>query len=334
MAARTTIEVEGRSVSLSSPDRVVFPEQGWTKRDVAEHFVRCLPGAFRGVRDRPCVLKRWPHGVGEPPFFQKRAPASAKATALVYYPSGRSARMFVPREPADVLEMVQLGCIDLNPWAVRADDLDRPDELRVDLDPSEGSGFEEVRAVAAVCRDVLDEHGLAGWPKTSGSRGIHIYARIEPRWTFTEVRRACLALGREVERRSPELATTAWWKEERHGVFVDYNQNARDRTIASAYSVRPTGLVSTPFRWAELATVDPAEYTLTAFPVRWDSVRDLTEGIDEAVGVLDGLLELSRRDEEQGLGDAPWPPHFPKQPGEPRRVMPSRRKRSSKGAGD
>jgi bifunctional non-homologous end joining protein LigD len=218
--------------------------------------------------------------------------------------------------------------VDLNPWPVRAEDLDHPDELRIDLDPTPGVAFADVRDIALAVRQVLEEHDLTGWPKTSGNRGLHVYARIRPVWSFTEVRRAALALGREVERRAPDVATTAWWKEERRGVFLDYNQNARDRTIASAYSVRHTGRVSTPLRWDEVATVEADAFPMDTFPARWSEVGDLTEGIDEAVGDLDGLLQLARRDEEGGLGDAPWPPHFPKQEGEPTRAQPSRRRES------
>jgi DNA primase len=222
--------------------------------------------------------------------------------------------------------MAQLNCLDLNPWPVRAEHLDAPDELRVDLDPTPGVPFAEVRQVALVVRDVLGEHDLVGWPKTSGNRGLHVNVRIHPEWTFTAVRRAALALAREVERRMQGVATSVWWKEERHGVFVDYNQNARDRTVASAYSVRQTGLVSAPLAWDEVAEVDPRDFPLDRFAERYAAVGDLTEGIDAAAGRLDGLLDLAHRDEEQGLGDAPWPPHFPKQDGEPPRVQPSRRR--------
>jgi bifunctional non-homologous end joining protein LigD len=325
----THVEVDGINVRVSSPGKVMFPEQGWTKLDVVEHYVACAEGALRGVDRRPCVLKRWNNGVAGEPFFQKRAPKdAAHEYATIRFPSGRSADLLVPRHAADVVWMAQLNCLDLNPWAVRAEDTDRPDELRVDLDPTPDAGFEDVRQVALEAREVLTEHGLVGWPKTSGSRGIHVYARIEPEWSFTEVRRAALALAREVERRMPGTATTAWWKEERHGVFVDYNQNARDRTVASAYSVRQTGLVSAPLHWDEVDDVDPRDFPLDRFAAgRYQAVGDLSEGIDEAVGRLDALLELARRDEEDGLGDAPWPPHFPKQEAEPPRVQPSRRRR-------
>jgi bifunctional non-homologous end joining protein LigD len=328
--SETHVDVEGHRVRVSSPDKVMFPEQGWTKLDVVEHYIACREGALRGVRDRPTVLKRWPKGVGEEPFFQKRAPKGTDPDhdfATIRFPSGRQADLFVPTHPADLVWMAHLNCVDLNPWPVRADAVDRPDELRIDLDPTPEVGFAAVRETALLCRDVLDEHGLVGWPKTSGSRGIHIYARIERRWDFTEVRRAALALAREVERRRPDLATSAWWKEERHGVFIDYNQNARDRTIASAYSVRPTGYVSAPLRWDEVAGADPRDFPMDRFAAeRYAAVGDLTAGIDETIGSLDGLHALARRDAEGGLGDAPWPPHFPKQEGEPVRVNPSRRR--------
>ena len=325
----THVEVDGVRVRISSPSKVMFPARGWTKLDLVEHFLTCWPGALRGVAGRPTVLKRFNRGVDADPVFQKRAPRSdpAHEFATVRFPSGRSADMFVPRRAADVLWLAQQNCVDLNPWPVRAEDLDHPDELRIDLDPTPGVEFADVRRVALEVRDVLAEHDLVAWPKTSGNRGMHVYARISPSWTFTAVRRAALALGREVERRLPGVATTAWWKEEREGVFLDYNQNARDRTVASAYSVRPTGLVSTPLTWDEVPDVDPRDFPMDHFPQRWSERGDLTDGIDEAVGHLDGLLELARVDEAGGLGDAPWPPHFPKQDGEPTRAQPSRRRR-------
>ncbi|CAN5581382.1 MAG: ATP-dependent DNA ligase [Euzebyaceae bacterium] len=324
-----TVDVAGEPVRVTSPGKVLFPEQGWTKMDLVSHFIGCADGALRGVYGRPTVLKRWREGVAGKPFFQKRAPKDSEHEyATITFPSGRSADLLVPREPADLVWMAQLGCLDLNPWPVRAEAVDRPDELRVDLDPVPGVDFGAVRTVALETREVLAEHDLVGWPKTSGNRGIHVYVRIEPEWTFTAVRRAALALAREVERRVPQLATSKWWKEERHGVFLDYNQNARDRTIASAYSVRQTGLVSAPLRWDEVADVDPRDFPLDRFVAdRYGAVGDLSEGIDEAVGRLDGLLALARRDQEQGLGDAPWPPHFPKQDDEPMRVQPSRARR-------
>ena len=326
MASEAThIDTIDGPVRLSSPDRVVFPDRGWTKRDVAEHFARCGPGALRGVRDRPTMLKRWPRGVAGDPFYTKRAPKGAPRTVDVRFPSARPGTMILPGSVADVVWMAQMNALDLHPWNARVPDLEHPDELRIDLDPTDGFGFAHAREVAATIRDLLAELGLVGWPKTSGNRGIHIYVRIRTEWDFFEVRRAGLALAREVERRNP-LATTSWWKEERRGVFIDYNQNARDKTVASAYSVRHTGLVSTPFRWDELATIDPADFDMMAFRDRWDDVGDLTEGIDAAAGRLDRLLELVAADDERGLGDAPWPPHYPKQPGEPPRVQPSRRR--------
>ncbi len=328
-AEEVTVDAGGVGVRVTSPGKVLFPEQGWTKADLVEHFLGCADGALAGVFGRPTVLKRWREGVAGKPFFQKRAPRdSAHEYATISFPSGRTADLLVPRHPADLVWMAQLGCLDLNPWPVRAEDVDHPDELRIDLDPGPGVPFADVRTVALASGEVLVEHGLVGWPKISGSRGIHVFVRIAPEWSFTAVRRAALALAREVERRLPDLATSKWWKEERHGVFLDYNQNARDRTVASAYSVRPTGLVSAPLRWDEVADVEPRDFPLDRFvSERYAAVGDLTAGMDDAVGRLDGLLDLARRDEEQGLGDAPWPPHFPKQDDEPPRVQPSRRRR-------
>ena len=325
--AEIHIEVAGRSVRVSSPDKVVFPDPGQTKLDVVEHFLHCASGAVRGVRHRPTSLKRWPNGAAEPFFFTKRAPGTITHATPVRFPSARPGNMPYVEDIADIVEQVQLGVLDLNPWNARIEDLDHPDELRLDLDPTEGFDFDHCRDVAAECKGLLDELGLVGWPKTSGNRGIHVYVRIEPRWDFFEVRRAGLALAREIERRAPGLATTAWWKEERRGVFIDFNQNARDKTIASAYSVRHTGLVSAPFTWAELESIDHRQMTMAAFPDRWADVGDLTEGIDEAAGDLTGLMEMVAADEERGIGDAPWPPHYPKQPGEPPRVQPSKRRK-------
>ncbi len=322
-----TVTAAGRDVRLTSPDKVLFPDRGWTKLDVVEHYLRCGEGAVRGVRRRPCSLKRWPNGVTEPFFFTKRAPSTIREAVAVRFPSARPGRMAVVDDVSDIVDQVQLGCIDLNPWTSRAEDVDHPDEMRLDLDPTEGFTFEHCREVAEATRILLAELGFVGWPKTSGSRGIHIYVRLLPRWTFREVRRAVLAFARELERRLPDLATTAWWKEERRGVFVDYNQNARDKTIASAYSLRHTGLVSAPFTWDELATIDPAAMTLNGFRSRWDRIGDLTTGIDDDAGNLEPLLSMVRADEERGLGDAPWPPHYPKQSGEPPRVQPSKRKK-------
>jgi DNA ligase D-like protein (predicted polymerase) len=324
--AEITVSAAGRDVRVTNPEKVLFPGPGWTKLDVIEHYLRCEEGAVRGARRRPCSLKRWPNGVTEAFFFTKRAPSTIREAVAVRFPSARPGRMAVVDDVSDIVDQVQLGCLDLNPWTSRAEDLDHPDEMRLDLAPTEGFTFADCRAVAEASRILLDELGLVGWPKTSGSRGIHIYVRLLPRWTFHQVRRAGLAFARELERRIPDLATTAWWKEERRGVFIDYNQNARDKTIASAYSVRHTGLVSTPFTWQELATVDPTAMTLDGFRERWERVGDLTAGIDDTPGDLEPLLAMVRADEERGLGDAPWPPHYPKQPGEPPRVQPSKRR--------
>jgi len=326
------LEVGGRAVRVTNPDKVYFPDAGYTKRDLVEYYLAVGEAALRGVRDRPLILKRFVDGIGEEPFFQKRAPAKRPdwiSTARVTYPSGRSADLVVADEVADLAWMANLGCVDLNPWPVRASDVGHPDELRVDLDPTPEASFADVRKVAVLVGEVLTELGYASFPKTSGSRGIHINVRIEARWGFDEVRRAALALAREVERRAPEIATTAWWKEERHGVFIDYNQNARDRTVAAAYSVRavPDARVSCPLDWDEVAGVDPAAFTLRTVPARLAERGDPTAAIDDVAHSLDPLLELVARQEEEGQGDAPWPPHFRKQPGEPTRAQPSRRKK-------
>ncbi len=325
------LEVAGRTVKVTNPDKVFFSARGETKLDLVRYYVAVGDGALRGVFLRPTVLKRFPDGAEGEPFFQKRVPAKGRPewldTVTVSFPSGRSAEELCPTDVAHVAWAANLGCIDLNPWAVRRTDVDKPDELRIDLDPQPGVTFEGVRRVAQCVHEVLDEHSLRGYPKTSGSRGIHINLRIEPAWGFLDVRRAALALGREVERRMPEMATTAWWKEERgERVFIDYNQNARDRTIASAYSVRANaeGRVSCPIEWDELADVDPSDLTLATVPARWASGIDPDAGIDEVAHSLEPLLELARRDEAGGLGDAPWPPNFPKMAGEPKRVQPSR----------
>ncbi|MFQ5523584.1 MAG: DNA polymerase domain-containing protein [Acidimicrobiia bacterium] len=328
MADSVTAEIAGEEVVITHPGRVVFPEQGWTKMDVVSHYLLVAEGALRGVRGRPTMLKRYLKGVEEDPIYQKRAPKNTPfETVQIRFPSQRPGWMIVPRTEADVIRLVQLGCLDFHPWPVRAEDTDHPDELRLDLDPTPGFTFDHIRRAAAGARELLEEAGLVGWPKTSGSRGIHIYVRIEPRWDFFQTRRAVLAFARELERRMVGLVTTAWWKEEREGVFIDYNQNARDKTMSSAYGVRPTGYVSTPFAWDELEDIRIEDFPLDRFPKRWEAVGDLTEGIDEAVGRIDTLLEWVARDEEKGLGDAPWPPHYPKMPGEPPRVQPSRRRR-------
>ena len=329
---QTVIEVAGREVVITNPDKVFFPHTGHTKLDLAKYYAAVAEGALRGIAGRPIVLKRYVDGAEGEPFFQKRAPAQHPAwieTVELRFPSGRTAREIVVRDAAQLLWIVNLGCIDLNPHPVRADDLDHPDELRVDLDPGPGVPWDDVRRVALIVREMLDEHGLRGWPKTSGSRGMHVNVRIERRWTFDQVRRAALALAREVERRAPGQATSKWWKEERHGVFLDYNQNAKDRTVASAWSVRPTrdARVSMPLAWDEVVDCDPAAFTLSTAPARLAERGDASEGIDAAAGSLERLLELSAAHEAAGLGDAPWPPHYRKQGDEPPRVAPSRRKR-------
>jgi bifunctional non-homologous end joining protein LigD len=325
------VEVAGRSVPVSHPDKVYFPQTGHTKLDLVRYYLSVADGALRGAGGRPMVLKRYVNGAEGEPFFQKRAPSSRPnwiETVELSFPSGRTAEEVVIEDAAGLAWVVNLGCIDLNPHPVRADDLDHPDELRVDLDPVPGVDWAQIIRVALVAREVLADFGLTGWPKTSGSRGMHIYARIEPRWVFSEVRRAAVALAREVERRAPQDATSRWWKEERHGVFVDYNQNAKDRTIASAYSVRPTpdARVSSPLTWDEVPDCRPEEFTIDTMPARFAALGDVGAGIDAAVGSLGPLLDLAARDEAAGLPDAPWPPHFIKQAGEQPRVQPSKRR--------
>jgi bifunctional non-homologous end joining protein LigD len=325
------VEVAGRSVPVSHPDKVYFPRTGYTKLDLVRYYLSVADGALRGVAGRPMVLKRYVNGAESEPFFQKRAPSSRPdwiETVELSFPSGRTAEEVVVQDAAGLVWVANLGCIDLNPHPVRADDLDHPDELRVDLDPVPGVDWAQIIRVALVAREVLADLGLTGWPKTSGSRGMHVYARIEPRWTFSEVRRAAVALAREVERRAPQDATSRWWKEERHGVFVDYNQNAKDRTVASAYSVRPTpdARVSTPLTWDEVPDCRPQAFTIDTVPERFALLGDVGAGIDAAAGSLGPLLELAARDEAAGLPDAPWPPHFVKQAGEQSRVQPSKRR--------
>jgi bifunctional non-homologous end joining protein LigD len=332
----TTVSVCGQELRVSNPGKLFFPERKLTKLDLVEYYVECAEAVVRGLRDRPTVMKRWVDGVEGKPFFQKRVPDSAPEwlqTATVTFPSGRHARELVPNDAAHLVWGVNLGVIDWNPWAVRRSDLDHPDELRVDLDPQPDVPFSQVREVALIVREVLDAHGLLGFPKTSGSRGIHIYVRVAPEHDFLQVRTAALALAREVERRMPGRATTRWWKEEREGVFIDYNQNARDRTIASAYSVRavPDARVSCPLEWDEVADVEPGELTLQTVPARLRERGDPSASIDERPGRLDSLLELAARDEREGLGDAPRPPHFRKQKGEPPRVQPSRARKAGAG---
>jgi DNA ligase D-like protein (predicted polymerase) len=324
----TMIEAAGREVRLSNPGKVYFPRPGWTKLDLVEYYLTTAEAVTIHLRERPTVMKRFVNGIMEEPIWQKRVPKNIPdwlQTATVAFPSGRTAEELVANDAAHLAWAVNLGVIDFNPWPARRADLDAPDELRVDLDPTPGVGWDDVRRTALVVRDVLAEHGLRGYPKTSGSKGIHVNVRIVPEWDSLGVRRAALALAREVERRAPDLATSKWWKEERHGVFVDYNQNARDRTVASCYSVRPTpdARVSCALDWDEVADVEPGDLRLDTVPARLRE-RDPAADIDASAGTLDGLLDLARRDEEGGLGDAPWPPHFPKQKGEPKRVQPSR----------
>jgi bifunctional non-homologous end joining protein LigD len=332
------LEVQGREIRVTNPDKIYFPARGITKLDVVRYHVEVAEASLHGCRDRPVVLHRYPDGVEGGEFYQKRIPKGAPEwvqTTTITFPSGRTATMPVMVDAAHLAWHATLGCLDINPWPVRSDDVDHPDELRVDLDPVPGVPFADVRDVALVTRDVLEEHGMRGFPKTSGKRGIHVNVRIEPKWSFTKVRRAGLALAREVERRIPK-ATSAWWKEERHGVFLDYNQNARDRTVASAYSIRPVpdALVSAPLEWDEVADVDPEALTFETVPVRLRERGDPGAAIDEIAHALEPLLELADRDEREGLGDAPWPPHFPKGEDEPPRVQPSkRRKPPSAGTG-
>ena len=325
------LELDGFEVSISNPNKIYFPDAGITKRELVDYYLAVADGALLGVRDRPMALKRFVDGITGEAFFQKRAPKSVPEfvrTVELSFPSGRTADEVVVSNRAALAWVVNLGCVDLNPHPVRDDDLEHPDELRADLDPGPGVPFADVRSVALVVRDVLADHGLTAFPKTSGSRGIHVYARIERRWGFPEVRRAALAMAREVERRAPDISTSKWWKEERHGVFIDYNQNAKDRTVASVYSVRPvpTATVSAPMTWDEVPHAELGDFTLRTMPERYARLGDVGAGIDEAVGSLEGLLELSACDEAAGQGDAPWPPNYAKQPGEPPRVQPSRRR--------
>jgi bifunctional non-homologous end joining protein LigD len=331
---KTVIEVAGREIAVSNPQKVYFPRTGHTKLDLVRYYLTVADGALRGVAGRPMALKRFVNGAEEEPFFQKRAPSSRPSwieTAELRFPSGRTADEVVLWDAAGLAWVANLGCIDLNPHPVLVSDLDHPDELRVDLDPVPGVSWSQIVDVALVARTVLSDYGLTGWVKTSGSRGMHIYARISPSWAFSDVRRAAVAVAREIERRTPDLATSKWWKEERHGVFVDYNQNAKDRTVASAYSVRPLpdARVSTPLSWDEVPSCDPAEFTIDTVPARFARVGDPWSGIDEAVGSLEPLLEQAARDEAAGLPDAPWPPHYEKQTGEEARVQPSKRRAPS-----
>jgi bifunctional non-homologous end joining protein LigD len=329
------LEVAGHTVRISSPSKPYFSKGvQLTKLDIVRYFLAVAPGALRGIVDRPVVLKRFVNGAEAEPFYQKRAPSDLPdwmRTVTLSFPSGRTADEVVVDEAAGLAWIVNLGCMELHPHPVRTGDLDHPDELRVDLDPQPGVGWNDVRIVAMEVKALLDELGLVAWPKTSGSRGIHINIRIEPRWNFTEVRRAALALARAVERRC-SLASSKWWKEERHGVFLDYNQNAKDRTTCSAFSVRPLpdARVSTPLRWDEVMRCDPADFTVLTIPDRFAKIGDPHAAMDEHAGVLDALLTMAERDEAEGLGDAPWPPHFRKMEGEPARVQPSKARSSGK----
>ena len=330
----TVLNIAGREVSISNPAKILFPEAGHTKLDLVNYYLSVAEGALRGAGGRPNVLVRHPNGVGEEFFYQKRAPESRPdwiEVVALKFPSGRIAEEVVPRDAAALAWMANLACLELHPHPVRAEDLDHPDELRVDLDPVPGIDWRQVQDVAKVVRATLDDFGLIGWPKTSGSRGIHVNVRIHQQWTFPEVRRAAVALAREVERRAPAIATSKWWKEERHGVFIDYNQNAKDRTVCSAFSVRPRpdARVSTPLTWEEIDACDPADFTMKTMPAWFNSNGDRHAEIDRHAGSLAPLLELSARHEAEGQGDAPWPPQYAKQPGEPPRVQPSRARKSS-----
>jgi DNA ligase D-like protein (predicted polymerase) len=336
MAAKTereVLDIDGHEVAVTNPRKVLFPDAGHTKLDVVQYYLAVAEGALRGSGGRPNVLVRYPNGIGEEFFYQKRAPESRPEwidVVTLKFPSGRVATEVVPRDRAALAWMANLACLELHPHPVRAENLDHPDELRVDLDPVPGVPWSQVREVAAVVGATLADFGLAGWPKTSGSRGMHIYVRIAQRWTFSDVRRAAVAFAREIERRVPALATSKWWKEERHGVFVDYNQNAKDRTIAGAYSIRPKpdARVSAPLAWDEVAACDPRDFTLATMPARFAKVGDRHDAIDGAAHSLDALLELADRQKREGQADAPWPPQYAKGDDEPTRVQPSRRRRA------
>ena len=334
--AAEVLSVDGQEVRVTHPDKPYFSKEiRLTKLDLVRYYLSVAPGALNGIRNRPIVLKRFVNGAEAEPFYQKRAPGDLPAwlrTTTLSFPSGRTADEVVVDNAAGLAWVVNLGCIELHPHPVRTGHLHHPDELRVDLDPGPGVGWADVRHVAVEVKDLLAENGLRGWPKTSGSRGMHVIVRIEPRWSFTEVRRAALALSRAVERRAPALASSKWWKEERHGVFLDYNQNAKDRTTCSAYSVRPLpdARVSTPLGWEEVPTCEPADFTVLTVPARFLESGDPHAGIDANAGSLEGLLQLAARDEAEGLGDAPWPPHFRKMEGEAPRVAPSRARSAAK----
>jgi len=335
---QVVLDVAGREVAISHPRKLYFPEARVTKLEVVRYYLAVAEGALRGAGGRPNVLVRYANGIHGDFFYQKRAPASRPPwieVVALRFPSGRAAEEVVPRDAAALAWMANLGCLELHPHPVRAEDLEHPDELRIDLDPVPGIGWSQLQDMARVVQEVLADFGLVGWPKTSGSRGIHVNVRIHRRWSFTQVRRAALAFAREVERRAPRLATSKWWKEERHGVFLDYNQNAKDRTVAGAYSVRPTpdARVSAPVTWEELFECAPEDFTLRTMPARFAAIGDRHAGIDGSPCSLDAILELSAQQEAAGLGDAPWPPHYAKQAGEPPRVQPSRRKAGPRPSG-
>ena len=325
------LTIAGREVAISNPRKVLFKDAGHSKLDVVRYYLAVAEGAIRAAGNRPNVLVRYPNGIDGEFFYQKRAPESRPPwidVVALKFPSGRTAEEVVPRDAAALAWMANLACLELHPHPVRDDDLDHPDELRIDLDPVPGIEWPQIRTVATVVHATLSDFGLVGWPKTSGSRGMHVNVRIERRWTFPQVRRAALAFAREIERRAPALATSKWWKEERQGVFLDYNQNAKDRTVAAAYSIRPNpdARVSAPLAWDEIESCDPADFTLVTMPDRFARIGDPHAGIDQHAGTIEPLLELSARHERDGLGDAPWPPHYRKQPDEPARVQPSRRR--------
>ena len=332
-AKHEMFEVDGQEVRVSNPDKVLFPQRGFTKRDVVQYFLAVGEAAVHGARNRPTVMRRFPDGIEGENFYQKRVPESRPdwlQTVMITFPSGRTADELVMADVAHLIWMANLASLELHPWPVRNTDVDHPDELRVDLDPTPRIPFASVRKVAYVAKEVLEEHGLTGYPKTSGKRGIHILCRIEPKWEFTEVRVAALAMAREIERRT-DLATTEWWKENRRGVFVDYNQNARDRTVASAYSIRPVpdATVSMPITWDEVETAKAKDFRLDTVPALLEKRGDALQGIDDKAASLDSLLQLAERDQKEGLSDAPWPVHHPKMPGEPTRVNPSRAKKKT-----
>ena len=333
---KEVLTVAGREVPISNPDKVLFSKAGYTKADLVRYYLAVADGALRAAGGRPNVLVRYPNGIEGEFFYQKRAPQSRPSwidVVTLSFPSGRVAEEIVPRDAAALAWMANLACLELHPHPVRAEDLDHPDELRIDLDPVPGVPWPQLREVSRVVRETMDDFELIGWPKTSGSRGIHVNVRIHRRWTFDEVRRAALAFAREVERRAPDLATSKWWKEERHGVFLDYNQNAKDRTVAAAYSVRPTpdARVSAPVTWDEITSVEPGDFTLASMPRRFAERGDVHGAIDQNPCSLERLLDLSERQQREGLGDAPWPPHYRKQSGEPPRVQPSRQRTARRG---